>query len=313
MENNIFFIIVTYNSEKHINNCINSIRKYEPKSNIIVVDNNSIDNTRILLKKYKEIFVLESQVNLGFGKANNIGIEFALKQGADYFYFLNDDAYLVESITTSLIKYLDSNHNVGILSPMHCKMNCQQLEVNFEKFLYQQGVLSQMMSNILNIGKIKTVYQVDFIQAASWFIPAKVILKVGGFNPIFFHYGEDNDFVNRLKYYKLNLYVITDLKIVHIGNPLNNSYDKNYNNYHINRIKSSWLVQILDLNRKSNLIALGKDFLKLIFLSFKYLIKLQVNKFLAIFKLSIWQLLILKDIDKFRNNLPFQKINSHEL
>jgi N-acetylglucosaminyl-diphospho-decaprenol L-rhamnosyltransferase len=311
MRNNVFFIIVTYNSEKHINNCINSIKKFEPNSNILVVDNNSIDKTKVLLKSHFGITVLESEKNLGFGKANNIGIEFALKQGADYFYLLNDDAYLVESITSKLIDYINSSHDVGIVTPIQCKMNCQELEVNFEKFLFQQGILSQMMGNVFNGSKINSVYKVDFFQAASWFIPAKVILKVGGFNPIFFHYGEDNDFVNRLKYYKLNLYVITDLKIVHIGNPLNNNYNNNYDKYHINRIKSSWLVQILDLNGKINLIVFGKDFLKLIILSFKYLIKLQVNKFLAIFKLLIWKLLILKDIEKYRNNLPFQKINSH--
>ena len=94
-------IIVTYNSEKWLEECINSIENQRDidlkKINLYFVDNKSKDNTIEELKKYKEktklgsFNIIENNKNLGFGQANNLGFE---KGKADFVFFLNHDTKL---------------------------------------------------------------------------------------------------------------------------------------------------------------------------------------------------------------------------
>ena len=74
---------------------------------IIVVDNNSTDDTVLILKdKYPDITLLALKKNLGFGRGNNIGIRNAYKYGAEHVLLLNQDAYVnsktVDKISTLL-------------------------------------------------------------------------------------------------------------------------------------------------------------------------------------------------------------------
>ena len=85
----VFFVVVTYNSKNYITKCLDSIRLFESSSKIIVVDNYSQDNTLDLVRQYKDIIIFENNENLGFGKANNIGIQHAMDSGAEYIYLLN--------------------------------------------------------------------------------------------------------------------------------------------------------------------------------------------------------------------------------
>ena len=74
----LFVVIVTYNSMKWIDNCLKSIIHSTIKSNIIIIDNTSSDETvRFIKKKYPQITIIESKTNYGCGKANNSGIMLA--------------------------------------------------------------------------------------------------------------------------------------------------------------------------------------------------------------------------------------------
>lgn len=92
---NLFVIIVTYNGEKWIDKCLSSVYKSTIPLTTIVIDNKSSDNTVQYIKtNFPMVILFEYQNNLGFGKANNIGIEYALKNNADYIYLLNQDAWV---------------------------------------------------------------------------------------------------------------------------------------------------------------------------------------------------------------------------
>ena len=52
------------------------------------------------------------------------------------------------------------------------------------------------------LNAVKSYYEISFLNAAHWFIPKDTVEVVGGFNPYFFHYGEDNEYVNRLLFYQ---------------------------------------------------------------------------------------------------------------
>ncbi len=261
----IFFVIVTFNSENYIRKCLDSIKLYEPNTSIVVVDNVSIDRTIEILSTYDNLQILRNKKNIGFGKANNLGIKLAIDNGADYIYLLNHDAFLCQSITSSLIDDFNNFDSYGVLTPLQININERELETNFERFLYYQGVLSTFLGDMLFKGSVEGIYEVNFFQAASWFIKVDVLKKVGLFNPIFFHYGEDNEFLNRLHYHGFKSGINPNIKIVHEGNPLNMSYKRNYKKYHRNRIFNTWLIEMLDINK-------NLDMFKIIF-SCNFLIK----------------------------------------
>ena len=75
----IYLIIVTYNAMKWAERCFSSLRKSSVPVHTIVVDNGSNDGTQEFIKtQFPEVEFIQSAKNLGFGKANNLGIEKSL-------------------------------------------------------------------------------------------------------------------------------------------------------------------------------------------------------------------------------------------
>ena len=126
----VFAVIVTYNSEKYIRKCINSINSSSSKIKICIVDNGSSDSTlKILEKEYNDLTIIRNRENLGFGLANNVGIEYCLNENADFILLLNHDVYLEKFCLEELIKQSDSRR---VLSPIHCKLGYKGLDNNFK-------------------------------------------------------------------------------------------------------------------------------------------------------------------------------------
>jgi GT2 family glycosyltransferase len=261
--NKIYFIIVTYNASKYIKRTLDSISKFEPTSEIIIVDNGSKDETLVLLSAYPKVEILPQYKNLGFGKANNLGISLALRRGADYVYLLNHDAFLLEPVTEKLITILKNQPDIGIISPFQYGPNGVQLETNFEKFMYQQSVFRLYIPE-LAMKQFSEYYSVDFVQAASWFMPASALKKVGGFDPIFFHYGEDNHLLNRFKFHGYKTAVAPELKVSHETNPLKMAPCK-FDTYHLNRLRALKLNKYVDINREEEFSVFLKDLAKELF------------------------------------------------
>ena len=86
-KDNIFSIVVTYNGSKTICDCLESVKKSESYSQIIVIDNASTDETRSLVQNFLDIIFIPLDKNIGFGQANNIGIEYALNNDAEFVFY----------------------------------------------------------------------------------------------------------------------------------------------------------------------------------------------------------------------------------
>ncbi|WP_396601595.1 glycosyltransferase family 2 protein [Algibacter sp. R77976] len=205
-----YIIIVSYNGMKWLEKCLNSCGDY----NVIVVDNASTDNSVSFIKKqYSQITLLEQKANLGFGQANNLGITYALNKGADYVFLLNQDAYLKSNTISELIKVHKNNSEYAILSPIQLNGEGNKLDRNFSKYLkYDYNNFFHFDAITKNLSEI---YLVPFVNAASWLIPKNTLLKVGGFDPLFFHYGEDDNYCQRLRYHKLKVGIVPHTFVMH--------------------------------------------------------------------------------------------------
>ena len=104
-------IIVTYNGAPWLDKCLGSVQSSSYPSDVFVVDNASTDNTLSLLKKHQIFDIEVYESNLGFGAANNIALEKALKLDYDFFFLINQDLYLQEN-TLNLFRQANG-YNLG--------------------------------------------------------------------------------------------------------------------------------------------------------------------------------------------------------
>ena len=196
----VYIIIVTYNAMKWIDRCLTSIRHSDTPVNIVVVDNSSKDETLSHIETdYPEVFIIKNDINRGFGKANNQGIEYAYSQGATHFFLLNQDAYIYEDTIGKLVEVQDK-YDIALVSPVHLNGDGTVMDYNF----FQKIVLAEQNIGYvsdLEIGKRKEYYQVFKTNAAAWMLSLRAIKTIGGFDPIYFHYGEDGNYCQRLKYH----------------------------------------------------------------------------------------------------------------
>ncbi len=183
----------------------------------IVVDNASRDDTAsIISTEYPYIEVIQNKTNLGFGAANNQAIAIALARKAGFIFLLNQDVYVQDDTIAQLLKVMREKTSFGILSPVQLSGNEKTLDKGFRKYLERAFTKEEVKAVEENRYTGTTVTPVRFVNAAAWFIRADVVKKVGYFHPLFFHYGEDNNYSSRVQYHHfevgicLNSYVIHD-------------------------------------------------------------------------------------------------------
>lgn len=226
----VAIIIVTWKGMKWIDQCITSILQSQYPATIFIIDNASPDETpNYIAQNYPEVKLTKSNKNLGFGKANNIGIQQALKENFDYYFLLNQDAYIMPDTINELLK-VDQNKEYAIISPIHMNGNGSHVDFYFRDFVLSK-CSSFIDDSILN--NTRNIYNSDFIPAAAWFIPKRTILTIGGFDPLFFHYGEDDNYCYRVKYHKQKIVFTPHAKILHdrestVGNIQMYNWKKHY-------------------------------------------------------------------------------------
>lgn len=231
MEKNIFVIIVTFNGEQWLHKNLQALRESNYPVKTIVIDNCSTDNSVAIIKSYPEIDFIASSSNLGFGKANNIAIQKALDRQADYLFLLNQDAWIFPNTIERLIKVAEHNSTFGIISPVHFSGDAIAIDENFAMFW------SRKMQTISD-----EVDEVPFVNAAAWLVPSQVFKKVGVFESLFSHYGEDRNFTNRTKFHNYKTVVVKNAKICH-DRIITRDFNKD-----IVQSKFQMLNQVLDVN-----------------------------------------------------------------
>lgn len=244
-------IIVTYNGIQWIERCINSILDSSISSEIILVDNKSQDDTVDFLKKNfsNKITLIESQENLGFGKGNNLGISLALKKGADYVFLQNQDAFLQRDTLEKLCSTAEKNKDFGIISPIHLNGEGSNLEFYFAKYMDEEFTPDFYFSHVTQ-KNLKEIYATDFVNAAAWLINRNVLENVGGFDPIFWHYGEDDNYGQRIKYHGYKIGIVRDSYILHDSKKRNVENNYFYSERYYQDFVKFLQIRYADINKE---------------------------------------------------------------
>lgn len=118
MHKRVSVIIVTYNSEKHIYDCLSSIYRYNDIGDlleVIIVDNNSCNKDLMfesINRLYPQTKLIDNPKNGGYGQGNNMGVKNSL---GDIILIMNPDVRMVEPLFKKAVNYFDSNKEVALL------------------------------------------------------------------------------------------------------------------------------------------------------------------------------------------------------
>jgi len=104
----VSFIIPTFNSEKTIKICIESIKKQDCRKEIIVVDGNSRDKTIDIVKRFDIRLIIEKKI--GIAPARNTGLR---ESKGDYIAFVDSDVVLPEDWITKALKFIEGNKKIA--------------------------------------------------------------------------------------------------------------------------------------------------------------------------------------------------------
>ncbi|MBL1280235.1 MAG: glycosyltransferase [Fluviicola sp.] len=221
-------IIVNYNVEYFLDQCLDSVKKAMKNSSVevIIVDNNSIDGSlQMLNDKYSNFHLIANKDNVGFSKANNQGIEIAKGK---YVLLLNPDTIVEESTFEKVIDFMEKNDDAGGLGVRmidgkgnflpESKRGLPTPKVAFYKIFglsklfpkskkigqYHLGHLSEFETN-----------EVDILSGAFMLMRKKALDKVGLLDEDFFMYGEDIDLSYRIQKGGYKNYYFAGTKIIH--------------------------------------------------------------------------------------------------
>ena len=189
----VLAIIISYHFMPWVDKCLPSLQASAYPMDVMVLDNGSKDESvEHVRRNYPDVSVVDNHANLGFGKANNIGMHHAMENGYDAVLLINQDAWLEADALGKMVEVMESHPDYGIVSPVHRNGAGDKLERGFAAYTGLKDL--QHLPH-------DTVVEVPFINAAIWLVRLEALKRTGLFAPLFYHYGEDKDLTNRMAYH----------------------------------------------------------------------------------------------------------------
>lgn len=206
----VYVIIVTYKGRYWYDKCFQSLRESTYPVTTIVVDNASGDGSADYIREhFPEVIVIESDKNLGFGNANNVGMKYAREHDCDYVFLLNQDTWVDADMMEKLVEAAEKHPGYGVYSPVHLSVDEKRINMQLQ-FPNPRSFISDVYC-----GAMQEIYDITYSNAAGWLIPRKTLETVGGFTPMIYHYGEDDDYMNRLNYFGMPMALVPAARMVH--------------------------------------------------------------------------------------------------
>ncbi len=218
MDPKLFTIILNFNRKDDLNETILSFKSQNYRNNkIVVVDNGSEEDIiDFLSNSYPDIQIIKNHENLGWAGGNNIGIDFAFKNGADFILLANNDLYFDNPIILDeLIATLESEQEIGLIGPVQNYYSNKGLKyTDGWNFSGKNGkIYNYKRSGIINV--LDNVKIVDSVSGAFMLFKKSIVDRIGYIDENFFLYVEDADYALRVWSSGLKCAIRTDLTIYH--------------------------------------------------------------------------------------------------
>ena len=255
IKNNLTFVIVTYESDTVINDCLSSIPSNYP---IIIIENSGKENfQKEIEKKYPNVKCEIMKKNEGYCSGNNIGIKLSKTR---LVFILNPDVRLQNNTLEELDKISNEIKNFAILAPT---LISNELKEGF-------GLTKNYGLYKKNLKTTSEFFEVDYAQGCALLLDKDELKDVGFFDENIFMYLENNDLCKRTLENNESIYVVPKSQIIHFGAKAVN--DKFFNEVEFSR-NWHWMWSTFYFNKKhyGYFFALKKPYKKLITSILKFL------------------------------------------
>lgn len=223
-------ILVNYNTRALTIHCLHSI--FEQTKDLIVevlvVDNNSNDGTQQEIRQnFPQVQLIENEANIGFGRANNVGIQ---RAKGKYLFFLNTDTVLLNNAVKMFFDFMEEQSLIplggigGVLLDEKKNMThssgsfpnkWEPIKSQFIGYFTKKYVSIQIQNELTQYSKDKPYVEVDYVTGANLFVSKSLIETFGGFDSNFFMYFEESDLQNRMYAQGYKNVIIKGPEIIH--------------------------------------------------------------------------------------------------
>ena len=218
----VLISVLNYNNYKATKECVTSLLKFHfTGSEILIIDNNSPDNSFLDLKRdFPKLKIHKSKFNGGYAYGHKISADFAIKNNFELIWILNNDLTVRKNTLQELI-IAYKTHGIGLYGSITLKSEDPDI-VNFG------GGRTDDTSKPLNYNEFEDYSLIEYnketnfrkvqsIEGSSFLIPTKTIKNHGFMREDFFMYGEETDYCFRLNKTGIKSYVIPTSIVIHKG------------------------------------------------------------------------------------------------
>jgi GT2 family glycosyltransferase len=185
---------------------------------VIVLDNSSTDGSvGAIQEAFPTVSIVSLDRNLGYAGNNNVGIEIALKRGADWIFILNEDTYQASDCISRLVEAGNSQAKVGILGPLVYHASEPSIIQSAGGKLDRAWRAWHLGQNEPDQGQFSAPHRVDWVSGCAILVRRDVIEQVGSLDARFFYYWEETDLCIRASKGSWKILNIPQAKLWHKG------------------------------------------------------------------------------------------------
>lgn len=197
----VYAIVLAWNQLAVTLECLESLQQSQyPSLKIVLVDNGSTDQTHeIVAQKYPAVEIVRVVDNVGLARGYNLGIEYALKNKADYVIAMNNDIITAPDMVTELVKTIQAHPKAGIISPKiyHYYGDQTRLWCVGAKWQNFPPCIKLIGSNSADRAEFQREFSLPYVTSCCIMMPRAALEKAGLFDPNYYFYYDDWDLSER--------------------------------------------------------------------------------------------------------------------
>ncbi len=218
----VYIIVLNWNGWQDTVSCVQSLQRLDYSNyQILIVDNGSSDGSeKKLREKFPKTTTLQTGKNLGYAGGNNLGMEYALKNGAEYILLLNNDTTVEADVLSKLVETAKDNPQIGMVGPLVCYDEAPDLVQTAGMTVNLWGMRMDQVGNKQKLGQFsELITGLEAINGVCLLVKSEVIREVGLIDTDYFMYTEEVDWAHRIR--KANfLLVVNPAAVIYHKMPL---------------------------------------------------------------------------------------------
>jgi GT2 family glycosyltransferase len=219
----VTIIVLNWNGLNDTLDCLESLDQLDYQNyKVVVVDNGSVDGSvPVIRERFPAVTIIENDENLGYAGGNNVGLRYAVTQGADYALLLNNDTVVDPAFLRILVDAAEAEPTVGIAGPTICYHERPDVIWSAGGSIdWQRGSTRMVGLDEQDMGQFgKKPREVDFVTGCALLARMRTVEESGELDERFFMYYEETEWCVRITRAGYRIIHVPQAKIWHKISP----------------------------------------------------------------------------------------------